>query len=293
MSVKDFIIAVSIMFIWGVNFSVIKLGLNSLDPFMLSALRFLLCAVPLVFFIPKPNVPFKFIIVYGLFFGVGLWGLVSLGIYYGISAGVASLVLQMGAFFTVIFAYFTLGEKIDASKKLGILLAFAGIGLILSVTDGTVTILGIVLILLAALFMAATNIIVKKAQTKQIFSFFVWSSLFSPIPLFILAFFTQGEMVFINFFDSLDNNAIFSILFQVYPTSLLGYWVWNSMLNKYPASSVAPLGLLVPIFGLMGSYLIFDEHIGIMKVLACTLIIAGLTVNTFGSSFLKQRRQNI
>jgi len=293
MTIKDFIIAVSIMFIWGVNFSVIKLGLNSLDPFMLSALRFLLCAVPLVFFIPKPKVPFKFIISYGLFFGVGLWGLVSLGIYYGISAGVASLVLQMGAFFTVIFAYFTLDEKIDMSKKLGILLAFAGIGIILSVTDGSVTILGIVLILLAALFMAATNIIVKKAQTKQIFSFFVWSSLFSPIPLFILAFFTQGETVFLNFFDSLDNNAIFSILFQVYPTSLLGYWVWNSMLNKYPASSVAPLGLLVPIFGLMGSYLIFDEHIGIMKILACTLIIAGLAVNTFGSRFLKQSKENI
>ncbi len=283
MNTKDFIIAVGIMFIWGVNFSVIKLGLTSLDPFMLSGLRFLLCALPLVFFIKKPDIPFKYIISYGLFFGVGLWGVVSLGIYFGISAGVASLVLQMGAFFTVIMAYYTLDEEIDLSKKLGILLAFLGIAMIISVTDGSVTFIGIALILLAAVFMAVTNIIVKKAKPKKIFAFFVWSSLFSPIPLFVIAYFTQGEIVFINFFDSLDQNAIFSILFQVYPTSLLGYWVWNSLLNKYPASSVAPLGLLVPIFGLMGSYLLFGEEIGVNKLLACFLIIAGLAVNTFGS----------
>ncbi|NQY94931.1 MAG: EamA family transporter [Campylobacteraceae bacterium] len=283
MNVKDFIIAVGIMFIWGVNFSVIKLGLNSLDPFMLSALRFLLCALPLVFFIKKPDVPLIYIISYGLFFGVGLWGLVSLGIYFGISAGVASLVLQMGAFFTVIMAHYSLKEHMDLSKKLGILLAFMGIVLIISVTDGSVTYLGIALILIAAVFMAATNIIVKKAKPKKVFAFFVWSSLFSPIPLFIIAYMTQGDIVFINFFESLDQNAIFSILFQVYPTSLLGYWVWNSLLNKYPASSVAPLGLLVPIFGLLGSYLLFNEEIGLNKLLACALIIAGLAVNTFGS----------
>ncbi len=289
MKIKDFIVAVFIMLIWGINFSVIKLGLNSLDPFILSGMRFLLCALPLVFFIKRPNISIKYLISYGLFFGVGFWGIVYLGIYFGISAGIASLVLQMGVFFTVILAYFSLNEKINISNIIGIVLALAGIGLILTVTDGTVTFIGVILILIASVFMAVTNIIVKKAKPKKIFAFFVWSSLFSPIPLFILAYLTQGQDVFINFFNNLDQSAIFSILFQVYPTSLLGYWVWNSLLSKYPASSVAPLGLLIPIFGLLGSYLIFNENIDNIKIIACLLIVAGLAVNTFGSRFLKQK----
>ena len=286
MKPRDFLLAVFVTFIWGINFSVIKLGLTSLDPFMLSGLRFLLCALPLVFFVKKPNVSMSYIISYGLVFGVGLWGIVSLGIYYGVSAGVASLVLQMTAFFTIILGAIVLNETIDTSKKLGFLIALTGIGFIISVTDGSVTYIGVSLVLLGAVSWSVANIIIKKAGTKEVFSFLIWSSLFSPIPLFILAYLTQGELIFIDFFENLDNKAIFSILFQVYPTTLMGYWIWNSLMHKYPVSSVAPISLLVPIFGLVGSYFIFDETIGLMKILASTLLVGGLIISTFGNQLL-------
>lgn len=283
MQIKDFIIAVTITAIWGVNFSVIKLGLSSLDPFMLSGLRFLLCALPLVFFIKKPNVKLIYLASYGILFGVGLWGMVSLGIYFGVSSGIASLVLQMSVFFTIILSYFLLGDTIDRSKKIAFVLALFGVGLIINITDGSVTYIGLAFILLGALSWAITNIIIKKAQTTEVFAFIIWSSLFSPIPLFILAYFTQGEIVYIDFFKNLDTTAIFSILFQTYPTTLLGYWVWNSLLTKYPVSTVAPITLLVPIFGLLGSYAIFDETIGSIKILASILIVVALVINTFGA----------
>jgi len=289
MNKKDFLLAVFVTFIWGINFSVIKLGLDSLDPFMLSGLRFLLCALPLVFFVKKPNVAMGYIISYGLIFGVGLWGIVSLGIYYGISAGVASLVLQMTAFFTVILGALVLNETIDISKKIGFVIALIGIAFIISVTDGSVTYIGVGLVLVGAVSWSIANIIIKKAGTKEVFSFLIWSSLFSPIPLFILAYLTQGELVYVDFFENLDNKAIFSILFQVYPTTLMGYWIWNSLMHKYPVSSVAPISLLVPIFGLVGSYFIFGETIGLMKILACTLLVGGLIINTFGSKLLAKK----
>ncbi len=286
MSTKDSILAVTITFIWGINFSVIKLGLTSLDPFMLSGLRFLFCALPLVFFIKRPDVDMKYLVSYGLLFGVGLWGMVSLGIYFGISSGMASLVLQMSVFFTIILSYFILGDKIDLSKKIGFILALVGIGLIMSVTDGSITYIGLFLVLVGAFSWAVTNIIVKKAQTTQMFAFIIWSSLFSPIPLFILAYLTQGEIVYIEFYENLDKNAIFSILFQVYPTTLLGYWVWNSLLTKYPVSVVVPMSLLVPVFGLFGSYMIFGENIDSTKILACIIIVLALAINTFGKRFI-------
>ena len=279
---NDLFLAIFVAFIWGVNFSVIKLGLLTLDPFILSGMRFLLCALPLVLFIKKPDIHIKYIISYGLLFGVGLWGIVSLGIHFGISAGMASLVLQMSVFFTIILSSLILNEHIDISKKLAFLVALLGLTLIISVTDGSVTTIGLMLVLIGAMSMSFTNIIIKKARTKNLFSFMVWASLFSPIPLFMLAYLTQGEIVFIDFFENLNDTAIFSILFQVYPTTLLGYWIWNKLLHKYPVSSVAPLSLLVPIFGLAGSYFIFDEMIGLIKILASMLIILALLVNTYG-----------
>lgn len=283
MKIRDLLLAVTVTFIWGINFSFIKLGLGSLDPFMLIGWRFFLCAFPLVFFIKKPDVKIIYLISYGLFIGVGLWGSVSLGIYFGVSAGIASVVLQIAVFFTVILSYFILGDTIDTSKKIGFILALIGVGLILTVTDGSVTYIGLFCVIIGALSWAITNIIIKKAQVKEMFAFIVWSSLFSPIPLFLLAYLTQGEIVYIEFFENINKEVIFSILFQVYPTTLLGYWIWNSLLTKYPVSTVVPITLLIPIFGLLGSYIVFDETIGSIKILACIIIICALSINTFGN----------
>ena len=289
MSNKDFIIAIAITFMWGINFSFIKLGLGSLNPFMLAGLRFFLCAIPLVFFIKKPDVKFIYIVLYGLFLGDGLWGVLYLGMHFGISAGVASIVLQLGVFFTVILSYIILKEKIDIYNKIGFVLALIGILIVFLVTDGTVTILGMAFVILSAISWALLNIILKKAKTKDVFAFLIWSTLFPPIPLFLLAYFMQGDIVFINFFENIDTKAIISIAFQVYPTTILGYWVWNSLLTKYPVSVVSPLSLLVPIFGLLGSFVFFHEEIGIYKIIASLIILLGLVINTFGSRIFKKQ----
>ncbi|MDC0948589.1 EamA family transporter [Gammaproteobacteria bacterium] len=288
MSFKDFLLATLVTAIWGLNFSVIKIGLSSLDPFTLAGVRFLLCAFPLVFFVRKPDVPMSYVASYGILFGVGLWGMVNLGIYFGTSAGIASLTLQTSVFFTIIMGVVFLQEKVEKSKIAGFILAILGLVFILNLADGSVTYIGLALIVIAALSWSMSNVIVKKSGATRIFSLMIWSSLFSPIPLFLLAYFTQGQEVFFSFLSNIDNKAIFSIFFQVYPVTLFGYWVWNTLINKYDISKVAPLSLLVPIFGLLGSYIIFDEEMSTGKIVACVLIISGLLVNVFGHKLQKQ-----
>ncbi len=288
MSLKDLFIALGITFIWGINFSFIKIGLGSLNPFLLAGLRFLLCALPLVFFIKPPKTSFKYVIAYGLFFGVGLWGILYLGMFYGISAGVASIVLNLGVFFAVILSYLVLKEKMTVYNKVGFILALAGIAIIFLVTDGTVTLIGMLFVILAAVSLAVIQIIVKKANTKEAFAFLIYSTLFPPIPLFIMAYFMQGESVFIDFAQSLDKQALISIAFQVYPTTLFGYWVWNLLLAKYPVNLLMPLSLLIPIFGLFGSYILLGEEVGLYKVLACFIIVIALIINTFGEKIFSR-----
>lgn len=287
MAKKDIFLLLIVVIIWGLNFSVIKLGLENLDPFVLTALRFFFSAIPFVFFIKKPDLPLKYMITYGLLFGVGLWGMVSLGIFFGLSAGLSSLVLQISVFISIFLAAILFKEKISFIKKIAFFIALFGLALIMTVTDGSVSLLGILFVLLAALAMGLTNIFVKKTKIKNLFSFMVYSSFFSPIPLLILAYLTSGSEAFIFTWQTFDFNTIFSILFQAYPVTLFGYWVWNSSINKYPISLIAPFGLLVPISGFLGSYLIYDENIGFLKLIASLMIFMALVINVYGDKIYK------
>ncbi|MHC8335808.1 EamA family transporter [Pseudomonas sp. LB3P25] len=276
------VLAVLITAIWGVNFSVIKLGLATVDPFILAGIRFSLCALPAIFFIRKPDVPWRYIIGYGLVFGIGLWGVVNLGIKAGLSAGIASLVLQFSAFFTILLGGWVFKEALTRFQLLGMLIAFGGLLCIIMISDGSVSLPGVLLVLVGAASWSVANIINKKASTKDVFGFLVWSSAFAPIPLFALDYAVNGSAGYTTFVNQVDTTAVLSILFQVYPNTLFAYWIWNSLLKTYPVSTVAPLSLLVPIFGMLGSVFVFNESVPLSKVLAVVLIVLGLAVGLYG-----------
>ncbi|ADZ43888.1 TPA: EamA family transporter [Yersinia enterocolitica] len=286
MKLTDFLIALLITAIWGVNFSIIKLGLITADPLILAGIRFTLCALPAVFFIKKPDTSWRYIVGYGLLFGIGLWGSVNLGIKAGVSAGIASLVLQFGAFFTMVLGAFLFHENLSKYQYIGIIVALLGLTSIIFISDGSVTFIGLALVLCGAIVWGLVSIIIKKSDTKQVFSFLVWSSLFSPIPLFILSYLFNGPSGFTELAIHFNTTTLFSILFQVYPNTLFAYWVWNSLLTKYPVSVVAPLSLLVPIFGMLGSVMIFNESIPSGKVIAMIFIISGLIIGLYDKQLM-------
>ena len=282
MKFSHLLLALMVTAIWGINFSGIKLGVGSVDPFILAGLRFVFCVFPVIFFIPKPDVPMKTVATYGVLFGVGVWGLVNLGIQLGVSAGVASLTLQLSAFMSVFMGYFFLNESITRFKLVGFVLSLIGLGLIFSVTDGSVSTIGLAMVLLGAFFWSSTNIIIKKSGAKKVFSFLVWGSLFSPIPLFVAGFFTGGSQAYVSLVENMDALVAGSVLFQAFFATLIGFFVWNYLLGIYPVSSVAPISLLVPGFGFLSSAIFFGETIGSTKMIACLLILAGLIISLFG-----------
>ncbi|MCV2368224.1 EamA family transporter [Roseateles oligotrophus] len=284
MKAIELALALLVTAIWGLNFSIVKLGLGSMDPFLLAALRFALCALPAVFFVPRPAVHWGYLAIYGLFFGVLQWGLVYAGIYFGLSAGLASVVLQLAVFFSMAGGIMFFREKLAAPLIAGTTLAFAGVALIAWHTEGRGSLLGLSLVLLGALAWAFANVTVKKSGTKssQMFGFIVWASLAAPLPLLLLSWLFSGPEKIVLSLASIDRMALFSIAFQVYPTTLFGYAIWNHLLRKYPVSSVAPLALLVPVFGMLSAMLIFDEALPAYKLAALLLILTGLIVNGFG-----------
>src|SRR5947208_540934 len=96
--------------LWGFNFVVIQLGLGSIPPLLLVALRFTVAAVP-VLFLPKPNLPWPRLIWIGMVWFAGQFVLLFTGMKVGMPAGLASVCMQVQAFFTILLAGFVLGEK--------------------------------------------------------------------------------------------------------------------------------------------------------------------------------------
>lgn len=277
MKVGDLASVVLVTLIWGSNFSVIGVSLDGLDPFMLTVLRFTFCALPLVFFIKKPAyVSYRLIALNGLLFGVGLGWLLNVAIFLGVSPGVASLVLQFSAFFTVIWGVIFFREKMTAVHVAGILLSMMGLILIVNFTAGDLTLLGVVLVLLSALSWSLCNVLVKRIRLADMFAFVIWSSLFAMPPLYMMTYLFKGSAPFETLLTDLTAPVLLSILFQAYITTVFGYWVWNKQMNKYPASQVAPLSLIVPITGVLTSWWAFDETIGMEKLFAILLTLAGI-----------------
>lgn len=280
-----FLLGLFVMAIWGVNYAIIKLGLNSLDPFLLTALRFLLCAFPCIFFVKRPKGKMFAALLYGLIFGVGMWGMVNLGMYIGVSAGLAALLLQLSAILTIMWGIIFFGESIGRRQILGITIVLIGLFVIIIATGGWHSLSGILCVIIGAFSWSICNIIIKKTHPPDLLAFIVWSSLFSSIPLFALTYWIKGASPFLILPHELTGVAIFSICFQAYIATIFGYYVWNFLLKKHSATLVAPLSMFVPIFSFASAYWIFHETLPPIKLFAVIIMIIGMGI------FLLPRRK--
>lgn len=279
MNKQDLFAGLAVTLIWGANFSVIGVGLQSLDPFMLTLLRFTFCALPLVFFVPRPQgVSYFTLMAYGVLFGAGLWGVVNVAMHHGLSAGMSSVFLQFSAFFTILMSRLFFNEPINRIHGAGMMCCAVGLLLILELSDKVSTTLGILLVLVAALSWSLCNLIVKVNKPADMVAFIVWSSLFSIPFLLLMTLLFEGPEPLLHLVTDFTWGAGFSIVFQCYVTTLLGYRVWNNLMKKYPATVVAPLSLMVPVSGLLASYVFFDEQLSLGQWGAIGLVFVGIAI---------------
>jgi O-acetylserine/cysteine efflux transporter len=260
MQKKHLLLAILVTAVWGLNFPVTKLGLADIDPLLLTALRFALAALPWVFFVERPRVAFRWLAAYGLIFGVAMWALINQGIAWGVPPGTASLLIQCSAFFTVGWGVIFFGERLARPQLLGALLAAAGLLGIVLCSPGDASRAGLALVIGSAMAWSVGNVIIKVSKVREIFAFVVWASLFPPIPLMLLTWSLHGSAPFIALPSQLNAMTVFSLAFQVYAATHFSYWGWNLLLREYPISRVAPLSLLIPVFGIFSSMLILGQH---------------------------------
>ncbi|KND39142.1 EamA family transporter [Streptomyces acidiscabies] len=274
------LLAVLVAAIWGVNFTVIEIGLDHFPPLLFSALRFLVAALPAVFFVGRPKVAWKWIVGVGLSLGVAKFGFVFVGMDAGMPAGLSSLVLQIQAVFTALIAFAVLGERLTRIRVLGMAVAFAGIG-VAAVDEGTAGPLGaFALVVAGAACWGVSNVLTRKAAPPDALNFMVWVSTVPVLPLLALSLLTEGPRRDLDALRSLDLAGAGTVLFVAWVSTVLGFGAWGWLLRRHPASTVAPFSLLVPVFGMSSAALFLGEPVSPLRWCAAVLLVGGVALTS-------------
>jgi O-acetylserine/cysteine efflux transporter len=283
---KDLGLALAVIIVWGMNFAVIKVGVTGIPPLLLGALRFSLAAFPAVLFIRPPKVPLRWYLAYGLTISVGQFAFLFSAIAVGMPSGLASLVLQSQAFFTLLLAAWWLGERWKANQLAGLVLAAVGLVLIGSAHGLAMPLTGFMLTVAAAIMWACGNIVTRVvgryAPMNQL-GFVVWASLVPPLPFLALSAWLEGPTAMLAAVQHVNLSAVGAIAYLAWAATLLGYGLWTHLLSRYPANRVAPFTLLVPLVGLTVGWLVFGEALQPVHFVGGALLMAGLLVHVFGA----------
>ncbi|WP_374337070.1 EamA family transporter [Leeia sp.] len=285
MRTRDIGLAGLIVLVWGVNFAVIKAGLHGVPPLLLGALRFVLAALP-VLFVPRPKLPWRLYILYGLTISVGQFGFLFSAIHVGMPTGLASVVLQSQAFFTLLLSLLWLGERWRTSQLLGLLLAAGGLALIGMAHGLGMPLLGFLFTLCAASMWACGNIVtrqVAKHGPVNMFAFVVWASLIPPLPFLGLSLAIEGPEAIRTALTGFSWPSLLAVAYLAWVATLLGYGLWSRLLARYPANQVAPFSLLVPVVGLITAWVVYREQLNGQQWGGVVLLMAGLLVNLQGA----------
>ncbi len=290
LSGADWAFALVVIVVWGVNFVVMKWGLQEVSPLLLCALRFMAASLPFLLFVRRPaSLTWGGLAAYGLVQGVGQFGLLFVGMQLGMPAGMASVVLQTQAFITLLMAAALLGERPQPWQWAGLCIAIVGLVVIGAAHgDGAtqMTLIGFLCTVGAAAMWAASNLITRHAAQSGPYEpvpFLVWSSVFPILPLLLLSIWLEGGwQVTLQQLQAITWQGMAAVAYLALLSTLLGYGLWTKLLQRYPTSTVAPLSLLVPVVGLLAAMLLLGEFPTLLQWLGTAGVLLGMVVNQFG-----------
>ena len=272
--------------IWGSNFVAINLALRDLPPLLLCTLRFLFVALPLVFILPRPAIAWRKLFLFGLTMFALQFGFMFFGMNLGVSAGLASVMLQLQVFVTLALSAVFLREQITALQIAGTVIAVAGFAVVAVHSGGDVSLAGLLCVLLAACSWGYANFMSRGLGKVNPLALVAWGSLVVPLPMGLASLALEGPAVIAHSLAHVGLPAGLALAFIVYVSTHVGYSLWSWLLARHAASAITPFALLVPVVGMLSSALFLGEALPAWKLVAAGLVMGGLVVNIFGARLL-------
>jgi O-acetylserine/cysteine efflux transporter len=274
--------ALLIVAMWGLNFTVIRFGLDEFAPFTFAAWRFALAALP-VLFVPKPAIAWTTLLGIGTLMFGGQFVFLFFAMQAGLPPGLTSVLVQLQGPLTVVLAALFLREHASRGQWLGLAIATVGVVIIGRSVEGTANLLAILLALMSALTWAAGNLVFRSARGVSMFAVTAWASLL-PSPLLVLAaLIIDGPAAVLVPIVAPTVKGWFVLFYTVVPVMWLGYLIWGNLLRTYPAAKVGPVSLLVPCVALGFAAWLVGEPVGGLRLVGIVVVLGGVATGLFAS----------
>ena len=294
---RDLLAALSVVVIWGLNFVAMKWALVDFTPFQLGVWRYVFAALPLVFIVRRPAVPWRWVVAYGLCQGVGQFGVLFIALQVGMTAALASVLMQTQLFFTALLGVLLLGEQLSRPLKFGLVFAAMGLGCFAmnyaggAAAAGT-TLLGFVLNLVSAAMWAGSNIVARRMQqvsgSYDALGFVVWSGLVPIVPFMLMSLVFDAPALRWQWLDA-PLASWLSVAYLGWCATIMAYALWTGLLKRHAASRVAPFSLGVPVIGLAAGIGLLGERVTPWQWAGGACIVMALLVVLLGARWPGRR----
>jgi O-acetylserine/cysteine efflux transporter len=277
MKPADVFLAVLVAVTWGFGFVASRLALDELSPELMTALRFSIAAVPCLF-VRRPNVPWTVLVAISVTLFLGQFLSQSWAIAHHVPVGLASVIVQSQALFTVAFAALAFGEIPSRVQIAGIGVAAAGLLMICGTVGFDFSVGAFAVLLISPISFAVGNLLLRQARDVPMFDLFAWLCLVAAIPLFALTLLVDGPEATGHALWLMSPTAVISMLFIGAISTCVAYWLWGRLLRDYTAAQVVPFALLVPFVGAAASSVVFGERFGPLRLSGMVTVVCGIAI---------------
>lgn len=265
---------------WGLNFTMIRFGLDEFTPFAFASWRFVLGALP-VLVLPRPAISWKAMVGTGMFLFGGQFVFLFMAMEAGLPPGLSSVLVQLQGPLTLVLAALVLRERATPGQWAGLAVAMIGVMLIGRSVEGSASLFAVAIALLSALSWAAGNLFLRETRAASILSVTAWASLVPAPALILLSLWQDGLAATLAPVLAPTWRGWLVLFYTVVPVMWLGYQLWGTLLRSYPAGKAGPVSLLVPVCALLFSALLTGESIDGLRLIGVIVVLAGVALGIF------------
>jgi O-acetylserine/cysteine efflux transporter len=277
MSPRDIFLAVLVAAIWGLAFVASRLALDELPPTLMTTMRFAIAAVPCLF-VRKPDVSWPLLIAISATLFLGQFLAQAFGIAHGVPVGLASVIVQSQALFTIAFAVIAFGEVPTRMQSIGIGFAAVGLLMICGTVGYDFSVAAFAVLMISPVSFAIGNLLLRRARDVPMFDLFAWLCLASAMPLLALTLIADGPQTAWHSLQNMSLTGVISILTIGAVSTSIAYWLWGRLLRDYTAAQVVPFALLVPFVGAGASSVVFGERFGPLRLAGMLIVVCGIAI---------------
>lgn len=277
MKPTDIFLAILVAVIWGLGFVASRIALDELPPELMTTLRFAIAAVPCLF-VRKPKVSWPLLLAISFTLFLAQFLAQAYAIAHGVPVGLASVIVQSQALFTIGFAVIAFREVPSRMQILGIGIAAGGLLMICGTVGHDFSVGAFAVLMISPISFAIGNLLLRKAQDARMFDLFAWLCLVAALPLFALTLFANGVEPTWLALTHLSWKGLTAMIAIGAITTSIAYWLWGRLLRDHSAAQVVPFALLVPFVGAAASSLVFGESFGPLRLAGMMTVIGGIAI---------------